>query len=56
MQEKTYDYSRNWESELIQEIEYFKTIENIEIAEDNLIERRVKAKLTQLLKDKGLIN
>lgn len=55
MKNNLFDYSNYWESKLIQEIEYFKTIENIEIAEDNLIENRVKARYRQFLKDGGFI-
>ena len=55
MKNNNFDYSTLEESRLIQEIEYFKTVENIEIAEDNLAENRVKAKYRQFLKDSGLI-
>ena len=55
MKNNMFDYGTLEESRLIQEIEYFKTIENIEIAEDNLSERRVLEQYRQFLKDGGFI-
>ncbi len=55
MKNNSFDYSTLEESRLIQEIEYFKAIENIEIAEDNFIENKVKAKYRQFLRDGGFI-